>query len=384
MRPMDPEHVALAEIDLSDPELWLAPRDHRERVFRTLRDEAPVQFFEEVEFPPFAKGPGYFAVTRYDDVWHASRNPQLFCSRQGHQHPRHADRDRRVLRLDDQHGRSPPLPPALDRGQGRSRRRWSARSRSTCARRPTASSTTCSSGTRRRLRLRRRGGRPAAAADHLRDDGHPRRGRAARSSRWTNTILGAGDPDYGGRLRRPPRAQHGHERLRHRARHGPPGQPPRRPDHRADARRGRRRAADHAPSSARSSSCSSWPATRPPATRSATGSRRSPTTPTSGRSGGTTSTASPQTAVEEIVRWATPVIHFRRTATEDTEIARRTRSRPGEKVVLWYNSANRDERDVRRPLHASTSAATPTRRSASAPAGRTSASAPTWPGGRSR
>ena len=83
MRPMDPEHVALAEIDLSDPELWLAPRDHRERVFRTLRDEAPVQFFEEVEFPPFAKGPGYFAVTRYEDVWMASRNPQLFCSGQG-------------------------------------------------------------------------------------------------------------------------------------------------------------------------------------------------------------------------------------------------------------------------------------------------------------
>ena len=83
MRSMDPEHVALAEIDLSDPELWLAPRDHRERVFRTLRDEAPVQFFEEVEFPPFAKGPGYFALTRYEDVWMASRNPQLFCSGQG-------------------------------------------------------------------------------------------------------------------------------------------------------------------------------------------------------------------------------------------------------------------------------------------------------------
>ena len=83
MRPMDAEHVTLAEIDLSDRELWLAPRDHRERVFRTLRDEAPVQFFEEVEFPPFAKGAGYFAVTRYEDVWMASRNPQLFCSGQG-------------------------------------------------------------------------------------------------------------------------------------------------------------------------------------------------------------------------------------------------------------------------------------------------------------
>ncbi len=48
------------------------------------------------------------------------------------------------------------------------------------------------------------------------------------------------------------------------------------------------------------------------------------------------------TAVEEIVRWATPVIHFRRTATEDVEI-RGTTIKEGEKVVLWYNSANRDE-----------------------------------------
>jgi len=49
------------------------------------------------------------------------------------------------------------------------------------------------------------------------------------------------------------------------------------------------------------------------------------------------------TAVEEIVRWATPVIHFRRTATRDVEIAGQV-VREGEKVVLWYSSANRDER----------------------------------------
>ncbi len=48
------------------------------------------------------------------------------------------------------------------------------------------------------------------------------------------------------------------------------------------------------------------------------------------------------TAVEEIVRWATPVIHFRRTATRDTEIGGQ-QIHTGEKVVMWYNSANRDE-----------------------------------------
>jgi cytochrome P450 len=48
------------------------------------------------------------------------------------------------------------------------------------------------------------------------------------------------------------------------------------------------------------------------------------------------------TAVEEIVRWATPVIHFRRTATADTVVGGQP-IKAGEKVVLWYSSANRDE-----------------------------------------
>jgi methyl-branched lipid omega-hydroxylase len=49
------------------------------------------------------------------------------------------------------------------------------------------------------------------------------------------------------------------------------------------------------------------------------------------------------TAVEEIVRWATPVIHFRRTATQDVEIGGQA-IRAGQKVVMWYNAANRDPR----------------------------------------
>ncbi len=48
------------------------------------------------------------------------------------------------------------------------------------------------------------------------------------------------------------------------------------------------------------------------------------------------------TAVDEIVRWATPVIHFRRTATRDTEVGGQPIA-AGEKVVMIYPSANRDE-----------------------------------------
>jgi cholest-4-en-3-one 26-monooxygenase len=47
-------------------------------------------------------------------------------------------------------------------------------------------------------------------------------------------------------------------------------------------------------------------------------------------------------AVEEILRWVTPVIHFRRTATRDVEIGGQ-KIREGEKVVMFYCSANRDE-----------------------------------------
>jgi cytochrome P450 len=49
-----------------------------------------------------------------------------------------------------------------------------------------------------------------------------------------------------------------------------------------------------------------------------------------------------QTAVDEIIRWATPVLHFRRTATCDVELRGKT-IREGDKVVTWYISANRDE-----------------------------------------
>jgi linalool 8-monooxygenase len=49
-----------------------------------------------------------------------------------------------------------------------------------------------------------------------------------------------------------------------------------------------------------------------------------------------------KTAVREMVRHATPVMHMRRTATADTEIAGQP-IREGDKVVLWYASGNRDE-----------------------------------------
>src|SRR5690606_10042133 len=47
-------------------------------------------------------------------------------------------------------------------------------------------------------------------------------------------------------------------------------------------------------------------------------------------------------AIEEAIRWVTPVRHFMRTATQDYELRGKT-IRKGESVALWYPSANRDE-----------------------------------------
>lgn len=47
-------------------------------------------------------------------------------------------------------------------------------------------------------------------------------------------------------------------------------------------------------------------------------------------------------ATDEMLRWVTSVIYFRRTATKDTNI-RGQDIKAGDKVVMWYGSANRDE-----------------------------------------
>jgi cytochrome P450 len=53
-------------------------------------------------------------------------------------------------------------------------------------------------------------------------------------------------------------------------------------------------------------------------------------------------------AVSEIIRYVTPVIHMRRTAIQDTELGGKS-IRSGDKIVMWYVSGNRDEEAVADP-----------------------------------
>ncbi len=73
------------EIDLTPREFWLRPIEEREGAFATLRAERPVPFFKELEIIdlPLPVGPGYWSLTRHADILEASRKPEIFCSGKG-------------------------------------------------------------------------------------------------------------------------------------------------------------------------------------------------------------------------------------------------------------------------------------------------------------
>ena len=73
----------LADIDLSDRDFWVEPPEVRHAVFDRLRAERPFAFFAEPEIPGMPVGPGYHAVTRHADLDAISSQPQVFCSGKG-------------------------------------------------------------------------------------------------------------------------------------------------------------------------------------------------------------------------------------------------------------------------------------------------------------
>lgn len=81
------QSLPLEAINLSDMEFWTLPYEEREGAFMTLRAEAPIAHFPDpvmedsaMEFPDAG---GYYALTRYRDVAEASRRPDIFLSGPG-------------------------------------------------------------------------------------------------------------------------------------------------------------------------------------------------------------------------------------------------------------------------------------------------------------
>jgi cytochrome P450 len=71
------------DIDLSAEEFWALSQEQRDDAFAILRRERPFAFFAEPVVPFIEPGAGYYAVVRHADVEAISSQPKLFCSGQG-------------------------------------------------------------------------------------------------------------------------------------------------------------------------------------------------------------------------------------------------------------------------------------------------------------
>jgi cytochrome P450 len=75
--------MTAAEIDLSETEFWGLPLTERAAAFAVLRAQGQPVFFTEPEVPFAEPGAGYYALVRHADVTEASRLPEVFCSSKG-------------------------------------------------------------------------------------------------------------------------------------------------------------------------------------------------------------------------------------------------------------------------------------------------------------
>jgi methyl-branched lipid omega-hydroxylase len=82
-RQIDLDAIDVDSIDLSDRDFWVEPPEVRHAVFDLLRRKRPFAFFAEPEVPMLEPGPGYWAVTRYADLEAISSQPAVFCSGKG-------------------------------------------------------------------------------------------------------------------------------------------------------------------------------------------------------------------------------------------------------------------------------------------------------------
>ncbi|MEE3140681.1 MAG: cytochrome P450 [Actinomycetota bacterium] len=71
--------------NLMDPLFWLQPAAQCDSAIAQLHNEAPLGWFEEPlpENPYLQAGPGYWCVTRHEDIATVSRNPEIYSSAQG-------------------------------------------------------------------------------------------------------------------------------------------------------------------------------------------------------------------------------------------------------------------------------------------------------------
>lgn len=328
------------DLRLDDPALWLTSGEHREERFRRLRAELPVSFQEEGEIPGFPKGPGYWALTRFDDVWHASRNPQLFCSGNGTNIPD------MPVEINEFFGSMINMDaPKHTKLRGIVQKGFTPKQ----VRKIEQHVADVADNIIERIQERF----PNGECDFVEEIAAPlpleiiceMMGIPATDTKqvfeWTNVILGAGDPDFGGtfeNLLAKSMEMFAYAQALGEARLAEPT------DDLTSALM-------HAEVDGQRLSPSEFGSffillvvAGNETTRNAIshGMRMLTLQPDQRQVWWDNFDEVTPSAIEEIVRWASPVIHFRRTVTADTEI-RGVPIAAGDKVVYWYNSANRDE-----------------------------------------
>ena len=185
-------------------EFWSADRAVREEAFRQLRDQPGLAFHPEMEFEdsPFPVGPGYWSLVRHEDVWAASRNPELFCSGQGSNIgdlPQEMNEFfGSMINMDDpKHFRLRSIV-----SKGFTPREVARVEEFVKTKAAAVVDRMLRGAPRSAVRLRRGDRRADAAGHHLPDDGHPRRGPPARSSSGRTRSSAPPTPSSAARTRR--------------------------------------------------------------------------------------------------------------------------------------------------------------------------------------
>jgi methyl-branched lipid omega-hydroxylase len=345
---MDLPAVSLDEVDLSSFEFWAASEEYREAAFKTLRDEDPVRFFDAPKpmedapaaFPLDPKG--YWALTRHADVWRVSRNPQLFCSSRGGVNigdmpAEIAEFFGSMLAMDDpKHARLRGIvqkgftPKTVGRVEGYVRTKAAKVVDDLLEHFP-----------ERQCDFVESVAAPLPLQIICEMMGIPDADEKQVYA-WTNVILGVGDPDYAPTMEDLMKTSVeiyayaqalGEDRLK-------------------NPKDDITTALMHAELDGERLTVQEFGsffillvAAGNETTRNAIswGMKLLTDHPDQRRIWWDDFDGVAKTAVEEIVRVASPVINFRRTATADTELGDRAIAE-GDKVVMWYNSANRDER----------------------------------------
>jgi cytochrome P450 len=327
-------------IDLSDPEFWTAPREHRESAFWSLRREAPIKFFKEMPLVNFPVGPGYYALTKHEDIWAVSRNPELWCSGQGSNittlTPELNEFFGSMINMDDpKHFRLRSIV-----SKGFTPKEIARVEQYVKDKARTLVDEVLEQHSDEEFDFVEKLAAPFPLEIICDMMGIPR-SDAKQILDWTNVILGAGDPDFGGTLENLMKValeifsyaqQLGEARLKNPT------------DDLTSVMMHAEVDGQRMSSQEFGSFFILLVVAGNETTRNAIshGMLELTRRPDQQRIWFSDFEKHTRTAVEEIVRWASPVIHFRRTATKDTEL-RGIKMPAGTKVVMWYNSGNRDE-----------------------------------------